>query len=242
MAWVLVAHIAARSLDGQGVITPDIDTTGANLIVIPTAQTTFLTPPPKSPGDSKGNIYTLVQPYNGPLAGIQFWVCRNPVVGTGHTFNIPPGTILFPSLGVTAWSGADTSSAFDVQSGAATFNPALASPGSIVPTQNGDLILTATVANLGAPASVAGFTPIDLLASTSQGLGIGVAYAVQNPAAPINPTWNGTGLQASAIVAFKGATVPPPPTPLVALSLDSVVSIPGGTVTLTLSIASTGGC
>lgn len=240
MAWALVGHVAASSLNGQSVSThdvEDIDTTGATLITIATALATFLIPPQ----DSKGNVYTPKPNYAGPLAATRLWECVNPIVGAGHNFSIPPGNIAFPAIAVLAFSG-NASSPADQQNGAPTFNPALANPGAVVPTQAGELIITAAVCDNGVPSSVdSGFTPSDLVNFSSQGLGIGMAWTVQNPAAPINPTWRGTGLQSSAIASYKGAVVPPPPTPLVALSLNSVVSVPGGTVTLTLSIASTGG-
>ena len=132
----LVAHTSAASTTGGSVTTSAINTTGANLIVI----STTLQNGPASIRDSNNNTWTALNRY-GTAVGIQLFYCLNPMVGSSHTFTNGASNE-YQSIAVGAFSGVATSSAFDAQNGVANRSSPIQT-GSISPSQNGDLLVTA---------------------------------------------------------------------------------------------------
>ena len=220
MAFALIATDAAGSSDvGQTVTSAAIDTTGANLITV--CVSSYQTNPAPTLTDNKSNTWTgLTVREQATAARIRIFYCFNPTVGSGHTFtatNSP--TASFPTLIVHAWSGAATSP-FDQENGNTSPGIGPTSSGSVTPTENNELIITA-VSQGG--ASVTNQTSIDggftMSGNVSRLAGNhqagAAAYLIQTTAAAANPAWThgGSGATAVAIATFKAAAdVAIPPT------------------------------
>jgi hypothetical protein len=198
-----IAHLG-EALGGGGTTTA-IDTTGANFLVV--------TPGGNYSGgavtDSYGNSWAGLNIATNMFSGqAQIFYARNATVGTGHTFSISGGDL---SVAVTAWSGS-AASPFDVQNAA---NNSV-QPGSITPTNNNELLITATVdAGTYIETGIdSGFAISDAVAGApGSSYAIAQAYLVQTSAAAVNPTWTGGGgggYQGTVIAAFAPASSPPP--------------------------------
>lgn len=193
--------------------TTAVNTTGANLIVIGADDTNFGTP-----SDNKGNTYTGSVSISSQSSG-KIWYCNNPTVGTGHTFT-PGGSN--GSIQAIAVSGALATGAPDVTNattwtgdGSTTFTE---SPGSVTPTQNGELCVALYGISIpsntgGTPFSVnSGFTiqgAIDVVSGSY--FGTVLATLVQGTAAAVNPTLTrsnaiGAGAVDNALIATFKAT------------------------------------
>lgn len=215
IALISSAFASANSSANTSGATSGIDTTGANLIVCAVSwfgggghfANTDLS-------DSKGNSWTLVtgsDSFNGSDVCIALFYSYNPTVGSGHTFTAAR-TGAYPGVSVAAFSGV-TSSPVD-QVTFASPNPATQSigPGSITPSVDNCLVVTATAQNVAGTISISnGITSVlTSVQHQATGEGVAVAYVVQTTAAAINPTWNrgaaqvsGTGLN---IASFKPST------------------------------------
>lgn len=208
----------ATAAGGGTATTTGFDTTGATLLVIAvggggTAYTTTVS-------DSKGNTWQhLVSVYgDGSQGGIPgggdlcFWYSYNHggsalSVGAGHTVSISGNN--YPAIAFAAFSGTKTQAdnPFDVEhDGASTDSSATtAQPGSITPTVNGALVVTAiwqhTMNSMTISAPYG--TPV-LQNNTADS--VGFSFAVQTTAAATNPTWtlsSGTSGMGAVIAAFK---------------------------------------
>jgi hypothetical protein len=145
------------------------------------------------------------------------YYCVSPTVGTGHTITVA-GTSSFPYIGVQAWSGVDTASAFDKENGATGSGSTLAT-GSVTPANAGALVVAGITfaSNSGGAVSInGGFTISDTLAfANNVNWGGSMAYLTPDTAAA-NPTWNLTNAAqaAAAIAVFKAAATAHIPRPL----------------------------
>lgn len=150
--------------------------------------------------DSKSNTWTDLSEYtaaNGNKVKISYVV--NPTVGSGHTFT---ATGNLPGLCAMAFSGVKTSSPFDQANGAVTVGGTL-QPGSVTPSENGELLITGVSNDTSATAAInssfTGLVQVDTIA---------MAYKVQTTAGAENPTWSNLGggsSVAAAIATFKVA-------------------------------------
>jgi len=193
MAWTIVAHIGAMSTDGASVTTPAIDTRNSDLIVLgcTTAAGTAA-----APTDSASNTWTQIQQTNNGsgVRGTLLYKAQ-PAVSQTHTFTLSPGANNFPCICVLAVSGSKTTP-LDQNNATASVAGGSKQPGSITPTQAGELIVSyETTGGLSITFSIdSGFTISDQnpganLASFCNAM----AYLAQGAAAPINPTWTITG-------------------------------------------------
>jgi hypothetical protein len=134
---------------------------------------------------------------------LQFYYVKNPTVGTGHTFSIA-GNDRYTSYNILAFSGTDTAETADQQNGAVGSSPI--QPGSVTPSTNNQVVVTAVVGPQTSVTVNSGFTEV----IDGDGGGwwkIGVAYLIQTTATAVNPTWtaSGTGTNmVAAIASFKG--------------------------------------
>lgn len=191
--YALVSHTAAQTVDKQNVTTSSIDTTGANLIII--AQTASDATLP-TPTDNKSNTYTKLASHTTGGVTNAFYYVSAPTVGTGHTFSSNSGTDHFQGIAVAAFSGAKTSSPFDLESGNTTPSAESLSPGVITPSENkelvvyslGDSFTSAVTTNDG---TITILQQLPFVAATA--FGIALAYKIQSTAAATNPTWSWTG-------------------------------------------------
>lgn len=202
MAYGLVVHALANGANTG--TTSAIDSSGSSLLIIGRSRQTA---PVVS--DSKGNTWTpcTEQVFGG--VGVRLYFVENPTVGASHTATNAvsgwTGAFCF-----AAFSGALTSGVLDQQNGATPAHGTSGQPGSITPSVDNCLIITAVTADdvTGTYAIDSGFTIIDqinLVGGTS--FGVAVAYKIQTTAAAVNPTWSwASAADPSMVIAsFKAA-------------------------------------
>lgn len=145
--------------------------------------------------DSKGNTYSLVASGDSEIH-----YCQAPTVGTGHTFTMSGGSEFAPGMSVAVYSG---SAATPLDQHATPSGST--QPGSITPTQDGELIVTGLDGHDGSGFTIdSGFTVATQTPFTGgQWWGSAQAYLVQGTAAAVNPTWS-YGIS-SSIASFKPA-------------------------------------
>lgn len=203
MAIALVAHVSAHSAAGGDITTTSIDTTGATLLVAAVSATT------PSVSDSKGNTWATAIAGTGVPTTTMFYV-KNPTVGTGHTFT---GSGTVPAICVFAYSGTDTTADVDQSSAGANTSQATAQPGSVTPTVNNEVIVTAfgDFSNIPNYSVDSGFT-IQEHQNYTAGAAFGIAMAdlIQTTATAENPTWTpgSTGTCTAIIATFKASGGP----------------------------------
>ncbi len=224
------AYIAGATPAGgvNGATTSAIDTTGANLIVLVVSY--YGTAPTVS--DSKGNTWTARTAYTRSVATVREYYCQGGTVGSGHTFTVS-GASSFSSVGALSFSGADAAP-YDTENGGGNSGSATTQPGSITPSVNDCLIVSATGWNSDGSISInASFTGLLQLApGNAQNFGTGIAYLIQTTAAAVNPTITNTASSSQYVAttqaAFKAAAGGGTPTLTVpdtshAHTLDNVV-------------------
>ncbi len=222
IALITGAHASAHSTGpSTGATTSAVDTSGANFIGGATvwygggAVNCPLT-------DNKGNTWTGKTQQSVPGdTKAQIFYCVNPTVGSGHTFSVNTATS-YSSVFAAAFSGVDTSSAFDVEAGSQGSGAGSYTTATITPTQDGDLVISFIGAG-NAPTS-GGFTVDssfshldDINYVAGQNYGGSLGYLIQGAHAGISPKWSysGTSAVAAPSAAFKaaaggGATAKPP--------------------------------
>lgn len=206
MAIAKVSSVA-YSNGANGGTTGSIDTTGASLLVMCLYE--FSGTGPGTPTDSKSNTWTGLTATSANGVRTTIWYSVNPTVGTGHTFtyNI---SATYPAIHALSFSGVSTTSPFDVQNGGSATSTTSAQPGSVTPTADGELLISAlgTAGVITSPSINSSFTA-DLSTTYSGAVNFGgnTAYYVQPTAAAINPTWSWTSAQSSCsrIASFKAA-------------------------------------
>lgn len=192
--------------DGAGVgTTSSFDSTGANLIILVTANSGSI-----SVSDSKGNTYSTAISKTQTLTNFIFY-CLNPTVGTGHTATI---TGAFGSIVASCFSGAAAASVLDqTNSFSAATTGTSSQPGSITPSTNNQLIFVGggnSLFPIGSTYAISGCT---IAGQVPFGAGVNYSsvggWVIQTSAAAINPTLSWTGLanpRIATIASFKAAT------------------------------------
>ena len=186
-----------------GGTTSSIATTGAKLIVVGIwwnraggASAANLT-------DSKGNTWTKLTEQDNINIGTVLYYCISPAVGPGHTFST---TSNFVGIGVLAVTDTGTPF-FDQESGANQNASGNLQPGSITPSVNNCLVVTAFGSfngiTSGGPAIPTGYTQVARNTTSTAEAG-GMGYKIQTTASAENPTWNDSGSSETAVLAtFK---------------------------------------
>lgn len=202
MSYALVAHTIGAPTTRNGITTPSIDTTGADLIVIGVGS--YQTAPTLT--DSKGNVWTALTK-SASNAVSQIYYCQSPTVGAGHTFTVT-GTNTYSNLSVAAFSGS-VASPFDVLS-VANSTGTTVNPGSITPSADNELVFFIGCSQTGTAESFSVGTLDSLASGSSVNVGIADGYVIQTTAAAINPTFtatsNGTFPLSASIASFKAAS------------------------------------
>lgn len=177
-----------------GATTTGIDTTGADFIVIGVAWYDAVTATP-TVSDSKGNTWTALTLSSMSLGdgSERLYYCKNPTVGSGHTFSVS-GTSIYSPIFVNCFSGGsaaelDQQNTFDYTAGFTSVQP-----GSLTPAADDSLIITGIhiYSNSSAYGINGGFTAQVQPWSTPVTQGGGMAYLIQTTATPVNPTWSWT--------------------------------------------------
>ena len=182
-----IAVVATKSFSGGP--SAAIDTTGANFLVYFHCGTQATS----APTDSKSNTWTdLDHVYeNVDALGVRLWVCASPSVGSGHTFTAPA---FYESAMVFALSGVNAT--YDDTRTSASNSGSVTSiqPGSLTPSQDGDILLGALANNVNGTSSshtLSGLTSIGAIEAGSA-INADGGYVIQTTATALNPTFGWT--------------------------------------------------
>jgi hypothetical protein len=208
MAIALVANTGAGSAAGGNITTPDINTSGANLIVA--AMGNYSAGSAGSVSENKGNgAPTGLTTYligGGERLRIFYWL--NPSVGSGHNFSTTSGAASYPSLCVAAFSGVKITSPWDKENGAFA-SASTVQPGSITPSEDNELVVSAVEYDASRTMSInSSFSITDQINyGAGAHFGTALAYLIQTSLAAVNPTWTAgsTTSLTAAIACFKSA-------------------------------------
>lgn len=205
MAIAFVVGAAAASTNDNSATTSGVDTTGANFLIIASAD--FVTRATES--DSKGNTYTDLTAQNvSGSRGTQLHYSENPTVGSAHTATAS-ATTSYPAVALGAFSGWATSSSFDQQNGATfTGSDNNISTGSVTPSEANEVVIAAVTHSSSGATIPSGYTQIGQASASANSVGLALAYQIQTTATATNPNWvidtNSSNL-AAVIATFKAA-------------------------------------
>jgi hypothetical protein len=211
VAIALVAH-TKWSPGAVGGTSPNIDTTGADFIVIAMNWNVPTGEPALS--DNKGNgAPTKLTSQIQTNHGTRFYYWTNPTVGAGHNFTAATGGD-YGSY-VAAFSGVATSSPFDKETGGHTANSitAIQCAAGLDSTNNNSLFLSAVgiISNSTSPTEDTSFTTIDNdIYSGGVVYGGGLFYRVEvGNAGSLNPTasWLGSSTESTIVFAVFAPSV-----------------------------------
>lgn len=186
-----------------------IDTTGASLLVV--ALGYFYPANPVTLTDNKGNTWIALTRREGDSGrASRIYYAINPVVGSGHTFTTA-GLSTYVGLIALAVSVADTTSPFDVENGASGSSGTSLAAGSVSPSENGELLVTALTLEDGMTSvAVDNSFAIQAQIPSVGGVNLGCALAtkIQTSAMGENPAWSWSGsFQSEASIAtFKAGS------------------------------------
>ena len=197
----------SSGLGANGGTSSAINTTGANLIVIAVAFSSYAPGTGIAPTDSKGNTWTglTVSPSGGAnWVTNRLFYCYGATVGTGHTFSFSHSSS-YSSIAVVAFSNV-ASSPFDQQSinaGNAAYTSI--NTGSITPSQANTLAITSIAGGIDVPPSIGSGYTLAESAVAGSSWPVALAYKVLTATTAQNPTWSWTtaGEVADAIANFK---------------------------------------
>lgn len=176
----------AAAPPGTDVTSNALDSTGANFLVA--CVSNFGGASGGGVADSKSNMWNPLTRYIDATGAVQCFWSKPTSVGSGHTAS---NTSTSPTIGFAAFSNV-SASPFDSEVGATgiSVNPA---GGSITPSANGGLVISATGFLSSNPpiATVdSGFTLVNLsIAVSATNWGFGMAYLIQTTAGATNPVW-----------------------------------------------------
>lgn len=196
--------------DNSAVTSGNIDTSGANLIVLvvtwydPSKSITIT--------DSKNNHispgWTSRTKYSSTNGALQIFYCVPSSVGTGHNFTATSaGNSIYPAIAAFAFSGAHATP-YDGENGANSSSATSLAPGSVTPSEGNCVLVTGLQAYTRGVATVpTGFTGSALAYSNGFYLASGAAYKIQTSAGAENPSWSWSGSDqcAANIAVFKAA-------------------------------------
>jgi hypothetical protein len=196
----LVSHVSAQG--GTSVTTGSINTSGANFLVA--VLTDFNQDAASVISDNKSNAW-LILPYfigAGSAGRTRIAFCRNPTVGTGHTFTLS-NSGRFSGIAVAAFSGVvSDKNPFDQMNGAITAGSTSLACGSITPLLDKELIVYGICDAWTGTVSVSTGTILEQLPLIGgSSFGVALAYTIQTTAAAINPTWTTSNTHEEAVIA-----------------------------------------
>jgi hypothetical protein len=212
-AITLVGHVRTASTGGSGgdvATSAAINTTGANLCVASISEYSggsgFAVP---TDSGSAGAWTALTARTQGDSRVRVFY--KLITAAASHTFASSGATGSYPSMDVACFGGVDASAAFDTESaGGGVANGTSVQPGSVTPSNNDSLVISAltfSVSNSSSPVTVSPGTITDPAAFLAP-RGV-MSYQVQTGASATNPTlsWSpaGDGIATSAV--FKSAVI-----------------------------------
>lgn len=187
MAIALIAE-AGGGTSASSATTTSIDTTGGTILLLGVCDFGGSTSA-SSVSDNKGNAYVKIAETDVSGYSVSIFACFNPTVGSGHTATYSAGTT-YPSIHLSAWSGAVSIPGYAVGSGSAAATSR--QPGSITPISDGHCIVTYLFNGAVQTYSInGGFTKMTGVAyNAGVTVGLEAAYLIQTTAAASNPTWS----------------------------------------------------
>lgn len=160
--------------------------------------------------DSKSNTWNLVAEYtaNG-RHGVRIYYAIAPTVGSGHTFSFGSANS-FCSIAYAAWSGGHATAPEDNHNGGGASGVTSQSSGSITPSENDCLVVSALMHGDPSTIGIGGGSLAILNTTDAQSfvrVGVSLACEVQTTATARTATWSSTAsvLLAAEIVSFKAA-------------------------------------
>jgi hypothetical protein len=232
-----IAVVASTKLgaNGGGTTSPNIDTTGATLIV---ASFSYARSGSGTLSDNKGNTWnTAVVGGDGTFQDTKIVYAANPTVGSGHNFTIGGGSIN-QDITIVAFSGVVATSPYDKSNVFSTTSPisSIQSGASGVPTVAGSLIIAGLGDNWSAGATIDSSFNIVQQNGFSGGNYYGSAIAWKQSSASENPTWtavSGTGVATTAAIAVFKPIVASTVTGTAVLGFSGISFNSSGTVKIT---------
>jgi hypothetical protein len=207
MAIALVTSFSAGSTNGNGFTSGTFNDSGANLRVVAVceqgARDAVIT-------DSDANTWTKIRQENGGFAaGVQLWYAYNITGGSGKTITLTCTNGNLPSFALVSFSGTQVADPFDQQNGASSLFTSTQQPGSVTPTSNDQVLVSAlgALSDDGVGVIDGGFTVRQTITAVgSQNLTVSIAELIQTTAAAANPTWTYDGTENIAVIGtFKAA-------------------------------------
>ena len=202
--------VNAGSADTNTVTTGTYDTTGATLMVVFVGDWAAATLGTVS--DSQSNTWTPLTTRESATPRGKLYYVANPSTNASHTvtYTVTAG---YPYIGVLAFSGTDTSSPFDQESGSTTDSGITLQPGSITPAADNYVLV------IGILNNASGTDVFSIDSSFTKQLHLDNApgahfpgatgYQIQTTATARNPTWDwtaaGNTYAATAMASFKVA-------------------------------------
>jgi len=202
---ILMGHLVAQDVTGNGMTSTALDITGASLIV--TATATLSAGPVIS--DLLGNTYNNLTNQNSSGTNLCFRYSVPTIFGN-NTWTVTAGGGN-SSLAVAVFRNTKASSPFDQENGNTNGATSSVQTGSVTPTTDNQVVIYAATENGGSgadfPLSVDVGTILENVAFTANAQAMALAYAVQGTAAATNPTWSWPNLHfgAAVIATFKPA-------------------------------------
>jgi hypothetical protein len=199
MAWTLIANAGAGTTGGANstITTGAIDTTGSELLVL--AVCSFTSGGVMVPTDSAGNYWAAMAIRTIGNVREQIFFAFNALTSGSHTFTVD-GASSFPSIAVGAFHVAAGVAAIDQESGSSGATLTSIQPGSITPSANDSLIVSALGFEVTTTVSVDSSLSItdQVNYSAANHFGVALAYFNQPTIAWINPTWSWSGSSSAA--------------------------------------------
>lgn len=206
MSITLIDHAASVGAGTSTAPSVTMDNTGANLLVAALAAISTA-----GPTDSSGNTWTLVFSSAVDSGELSLFYCANPVVSSSQTIAFAAD---YSSCCVASFAGVAAAPLDQKLIGTQATGVTTVRPGSIVPSQNNCLVISAVGShNVASSVSVdSGLTLLDYEDFvTSSAYGSALAFYIQPVAASIDPTWtyNASVDAVAAILSFLSSGVGP---------------------------------
>lgn len=187
MTYSLINSASAASSNAASVSTTGFDSTGGNLGILAVSGLAG----GSSPGavsDSNSNTWTALTRQAGGSYGVQLFYCLGLTCGASHTASVASVASSRPSIAFYVFKGAKLG-ATPQQNGATTI-AATVQPGSITPSNDNSLIVTAYGGGLSGSVTGVDSSMNEIsVGPAGNNVSLGFAYKIQTSAAAINPTW-----------------------------------------------------
>jgi len=204
ITWAVVDTCYAGSTTGINVTTSAANSTGADYGIANVVALSAGSPPVLT--DNKGNKWEVIEVVTEGWVEMITYECKNLRVGTGHTLTATSDG-KSPAVFAAFMSGVRRSATHtDQASSAHTLTGTSQTPGSITPSENNCIVLSAFLCGGSGSISVGESYTKNSLQMNASGahIGGGLAYKIQTTATSTNPTWTqaGTGSIGAAIYSF----------------------------------------